>query len=89
VQSREHTWLESGVHERVCASLARIIDGLTPPASGDLVITATHESLAARCGVSRPRLSRELKQLEESGRLRLRRGTIEVLDRAWFEQHWL
>lgn len=89
VQSREQAWLESGVHERVCASLARIIAGLAAPATGPLAIAATHESLAARCGVSRPRLSSELKQLEASGRLRLGRGTIEILDRAWFDRHWL
>jgi CRP-like cAMP-binding protein len=88
VQSREQTWLESGVHERVCASLARIIGGLVLPAAGPCVIATTHESLAARCGVSRPRLSRELKQLEDAGQLRLRRGTIEIVDPGWFERHW-
>lgn len=47
---------------------------------GRLLIAATHEHLAARSGVSRPKLSRELKQLERSGRLKLLRGIVEVLD---------
>jgi len=85
VQARERAWLERGVHERVCASLARI--ALAMPAGGDgrVMIAATHESLAERCGVSRPRLSKELKSLEEAGRLRLGRGTVEIVDVAWFQ----
>lgn len=85
VQGRELAWLERGVHERVCARLARIFFGMPVNAEGHVVVAATHESLAARCGVSRPRLSEELKQLEDAGRLKLGRGTIEVLDRAWFD----
>ena len=84
VQAREQTWLERGVHERVCASLARIILSVPTLADGRVVVEATHEGLAARCGVSRPRLSKELKRLEDAGRLKLGRGTIEIIDRAWF-----
>ena len=86
VQAREQTWLERGVHERVCASLARIIFSLPAQGNGRLVITGTHETLAARCGVSRPRLSKELKHLEDDGYLKLGRGTIEIVDRSWFER---
>ena len=85
VQAREHTWLERGVHERVCASLARIMISLPTTEDGRLIITGTHESLAARCGVSRSRLSKELKRLEAADRLKLGRGTIEVFDRSCFE----
>jgi len=85
VQSRERAWLERGVHERVCASLARFMAAMAADDGQPLVIAATHESLAARCAVSRPRLSKELKRLEEAGRLRLGRGTIEIVDRDWFD----
>lgn len=84
VQSRERAWLERGVHERVCASLARIARATPADGQGAIVITGTHEILAARCAVSRPRLSGELKQLEEAGRLKLSRGAIEILDIDWF-----
>lgn len=50
-----------------------------PWLAGRVLIAATHEHLAARCGVSRPKMSRELKQLERSGRLKLLRGSVEVL----------
>ncbi len=86
VQARERAWLERGVHERVCASIARIALSMPELEDGRVVISATHEALAARCGVSRPKLSRELKRLEDAGRLRLGRGTIEIVDREWFVQ---
>lgn len=86
VQAREQTWLERGVHERVCASLARIMFNMPTVVEARLVITSTHESLAARCGVSRSRLSKELKKLEADGYLKLGRGTIEIVDRNWFKR---
>jgi CRP-like cAMP-binding protein len=46
------------------------------------LVPATHEHLAMRCGVSRPKLSNELKQLENAGILRLNRGAIEILNYA-------
>ena len=85
VQAREKAWLARGVHERVCASLARITRGMAPAANGHVVINATHESLAARFGVSRPRLSKELKRLEAAGMVKLGRGTLEITDTGWFE----
>lgn len=84
VQTRERAWLERGVHERVCASLARIARSLPLNEQGSVIIAGTHESMAARCAVSRPRLSRELKQLEDAGRLKLGRGAIEIIDIDWF-----
>ena len=88
VQLREQAWLERGVHHRVCARLARISFGLPENDDGHVVLDATHEALAARCGVSRPRMSKELKRLEEDGRVKLGRGTVEIVDRAWFDQAW-
>lgn len=80
VQAREAGWVERGVHERLCAALVRLARE-SPPASGARwLIDATHENLAARCGVSRPKVSGELKRLETAGWLRLDRGVIEILD---------
>ncbi|KNZ31519.1 MAG: hypothetical protein AD742_16070 [Methylibium sp. NZG] len=84
VQARERDWMERGTHARVCAAISRIVGETEPHADGRVVIAATHERLAARCGVSRPKLSRELKQLERSGRLKLLRGSVEVLDPGSF-----
>jgi CRP-like cAMP-binding protein len=65
----------------VCAGLARVALEATPDRQGDpWLVSATHEHLAQRCGVSRPKLSQELKQLEHAGVLRLDRGRIELLD---------
>lgn len=80
VQARERAWLERGVHERVCATLARLAHQQTPGPDGTLSILATHEELSARSGVSRPKLSQELKRLESEGRLKLERGSIRIID---------
>lgn len=81
VRARERAWLERGVHERVCAGLARVALESAPGAAGEAwLVTATHEHLAHRCGVSRPKLSQELKRLEQAGVLHLSRGQIELLD---------
>lgn len=80
VQQRERVWLERGVHARVCATLARLARERSTPPGQPPAVMATHEQLAMRCGVSRPKLSHELKRLEKAGTLRLRRGAIDVLD---------
>jgi CRP-like cAMP-binding protein len=82
VQVRERAWAERGVHERVCAALARLAAEQAPRADGRLLIVTTHEQLATRSGVSRPKASTALKKLEQAGRVRLGRGAIEVLDLA-------
>jgi CRP-like cAMP-binding protein len=82
VQVRERAWAERGVHERVCAALARLAAEQLPRADGRALIVATHEQLATRSGVSRPKASTALKKLEQAGHLRLGRGAIELLDLA-------
>jgi CRP-like cAMP-binding protein len=67
------------VHERACAAPSGW-RGIATAVWFTLVIVATHEDLAARCGVSRPKVSGELKRLEKAGWLRLDRGAIEILD---------
>ncbi|TDM06083.1 MAG: hypothetical protein C4K60_15610 [Ideonella sp. MAG2] len=90
VQARERDWMARGTHDRVCAALARIINETELRPDGRVLIAATHEHLSARCGVSRPKLSRELKALERSGRLKLLRGSVEVLDPESFRTlRWL
>jgi CRP-like cAMP-binding protein len=49
-------------------------------ADGRTVVVATHEQLAASCGISRPKASIALKALEGNGILKLGRGWIEVLN---------
>jgi CRP/FNR family transcriptional regulator len=69
------------VHARVCATLVRMAaEGPADGADGRPRLATTHEQLAVRCGVSRPKVSTALKRLERSGRLRLGRGAIEILD---------
>ena len=82
VQVRERAWAGRGVHERVCAALARLAAEQAPRADGRCLIAMTHEQLATRCGVSRPKASTALKRLEHAGQVRLERGAIEVLDLA-------
>lgn len=50
-------------------------------------IRVTQEALAAALGVGRPYASRQLKSLEGKGLIRLRRGAIEIQDRAAIERH--
>jgi CRP-like cAMP-binding protein len=82
VRARERGWLERSVHGRVRAGLARIALETRPAPGMPWLVPATHEHLAMRCGVSRPKLSNELKQLENAGILRLNRGAIEILNYA-------
>lgn len=79
VQLRERSWVERSVHHRVVMQLVRLAQKTSPDAQGCRVIHATHEELAARCGVSRPKLTLELKHLEAQGLIRRGRGCIEVL----------
>lgn len=80
VQTRERAWVERGVHQRVCATLARLAQQSRNDEAGHALIVATHEELAERSGVSRPKLSKELKRLELEGRVKLERGAVRVVD---------
>lgn len=82
VHMRERGWLERSVSGRVRSVLRRVALECPAPEGRPWLISTTHEHLAMRCGVSRPKLSFELKQLEGAGILRLHRGTIELLDYA-------
>ena len=81
VQARERVWLQRGVRARLWAVLLREIDAQEPAADGSWTVAMTHEELAERSGVSRPKLSQALKQLEREGAVRLSRRVIAVLRR--------
>jgi CRP-like cAMP-binding protein len=78
VQMRERVWLSRGLNGRVWAALMREVAGAEPGADGCWVVPLTHEALAERAGVSRPRLSLTLKAMEREGLLRIGRGRIEI-----------
>ena len=80
VQARERSWAAKGVQPRLCAGLARMAADLPSRADGRTVVVATHEQLAASCGISRPKASIALKALEGNEILKLGRGWIEVLN---------
>jgi CRP-like cAMP-binding protein len=46
VQTRERAWVERGVRQRVCATLARLAQQSGSDEAGDALIAATHEHLA-------------------------------------------
>ena len=79
VQARERSWAAKGVVPRLCAGLARMATDLPNRADRRMVVVATHEQLAASCGISRPKASIALKALEGQGILKLGRGWVEVL----------
>lgn len=80
VQARERSWAARGVHPRLCAGLARMAADVPKRSDGRTVVVATHEQLAASCGISRPKASIALKALAGDGVLALGRGWIEVLN---------
>ncbi len=80
VQARERSWAARGVQPRLCAGLARMAADLPSRSDGRTVVVATHEQLAASCGISRPKASIALKALEGHGVLTLGRGWIEILN---------
>lgn len=79
VQARERAWLERSVSVRVAAALVRMAgDPLANQDEG--LIIATHEIVAQRAGVSRPKASRALKEFEHRGWLRQGRGRLNIVD---------
>ena len=79
VQARERVWLQRGVRARLWAVLQREMAGQAPAADGTWPVHLTHEALAERAGVSRPKLSGALKAMEREGVLRLGRRLITVV----------
>lgn len=79
VQARERVWMARGVRGRVWAALLRETGGPPSGTDGTGRVPLTHEQLAERAGVSRPKLSQALKQFEREGAVRLGRGMVEVL----------
>lgn len=59
---------------------ARLAGLLLEAPSG--VVTATHQQMADELGSAREVVSRQLKEFERSGWIRLMRGSVEVLDRT-------
>jgi CRP/FNR family cyclic AMP-dependent transcriptional regulator len=78
VQAREQVWLSRGVRARLWAALRREIGSSRPADDGCWHLALTHEQLAERAGVSRPKLSQALKALEREGLLQLGRGHLSV-----------
>jgi CRP-like cAMP-binding protein len=79
VQERERIWVRRGVSARVSAALLRMSEpvGETP---GVRRVHATHEQIAHRAGVSRPKASLALKQFEFERVVTLSRGRVDLLD---------
>ena len=79
VQGRERSWLERSVPVRVAAALVRIASDRAP-VDGIWTLAVTHDQIANRAGVSRPKASTAMKQLEREGHIRLGRGVIHIVD---------
>lgn len=60
----------------------RLAATLLKQSQGSQIIRMTHQELASDLGTAREVVSRLLKEFERHGWVRLRRGLIEVLDRA-------
>ena len=61
------------IDQRICKALL---------ASGDTTLLMTHQELAYQLGTAREVVSRHLKQFEHQGWISLKRGTIDILNRA-------
>jgi CRP-like cAMP-binding protein len=81
-QARERGWAARAVVARVSAGLLRMATDLPQGQSNKIIIESTHEALAFRCGVSRPKASIALKKMEQAGLIALGRCSIEILDVA-------
>lgn len=80
VQARERALSTRSVKARMGSGLLRALVDSPPRSDGRLIITLTHEQLAFRCGVSRPKASIALKEMEQLRLLQLGYKRIEVLD---------
>lgn len=80
VQGRERAWMERSVPLRVAAALVRMASD-RDPVQGEWVLPVTHDQIAHRAGVSRPKASLAMKQLEREGFIRLGRGVVHIVDK--------
>jgi CRP-like cAMP-binding protein len=80
VQEREKALSTRGVKSRIAAGLLRCAVAQLPRVDGKVIVFMTHEQLASRCGVSRPKTSMALKNMENQGMIQLGCKRIEVLD---------
>jgi CRP-like cAMP-binding protein len=83
---REQQWIERGVQERLALTLdymaaERSAADTRAAAKAPVVLNVTHELVAERSGLSRSKVSKELKRLEQAGHLRLSRSGIEIVNR--------
>ena len=79
VQGRERSWLERSVPVRVAAALVHIASDRAP-VDGTWTLAVTHDQIAHRAGVSRPKASTAMKQMEREGHIRLGRGVVYIVD---------
>lgn len=87
VQARERALSTRGVKARMGSGLLRALADVPERSDGRSVIELTHEQLALRCGVSRPKASVALKEMERLKLLELGHKSIEVLDVEALEQY--
>ena len=79
---REQQWIARSVQERVSALLKRLArenKTTTGPTPMPITLKVTHEHLAERSGVSRAKVSKELKRLERDGVIALNRNSMQIL----------
>jgi CRP-like cAMP-binding protein len=81
VQGRERSWVERSVQVRVASALVRMASDITP-SNGQVFLRVTHEQIANRAGVSRPKASLAIKKLEKAGHIQPGRGVMHLLDLA-------
>ena len=67
---------------RIDIRLARL---LTQHVVGEMIIHLTHQALASELGTAREVISRQLKEFERKGWVKLHRGSIEIIDSSALE----
>jgi CRP/FNR family transcriptional regulator len=71
---------------RVDARLARMLVGQSKRNAG--TVAATHQQLASELGTAREVVSRQLKVFERRGWIKVRRGSVEILDAESLARVW-
>ena len=77
--------VEEVAFRRVDRRIATLLLRRTAESGGD-EIAVTHQEIASDLGSSREVVSRILKDFEITGHLKVSRGHIKLLDRAWLQQ---